>query len=257
MAKLIAENKIIECKLVIFDKNSTLVDQHLLLLELAKARRISVEKHFGKEAAELWERTVGVDLKSGKIDHNGPLATAPCREELLIAATTFYLGGFPWNEAKQLAQKAYDEADNSMKPPYGSVLLEGVASTLKQLKRHGLKLAIASTDTHRRTEESFKALKIAYLFDAIVGSDEVANGKPSPDMILEALRKTDSKPNEAVMVGDSALDMQMGRNAKVKACIGVLTGFTPREKLEQLADVVIPRSQICALFKSCLNHIFK
>jgi len=239
MAKLIAGNKTIECRLVIFDKNGTLVNQHLLLVELAKARENSVKKHAGKEATEVWEKIVGVDLKNGRIDHDGPLATAPRREELLIAAAAFYLNGFPWNEAKQLAQKAYDEADNSMKPPYGSVLLEGVKKALTQLKQCGLKLAIASTDAHKRTEESFKTLKTASLFDAIVGSDEVTNGKPSPDMIFEVLKKTNSKPHEIVMVGDSASDMLMGRNAKVKACIGILTGFTPREKLEQLADVVV------------------
>lgn len=68
----------------------------------------------------------------------------------------------------------------------------------------------------------------------------MANGKPSPDMILRALSKVKIKPDEVVMVGDSTSDMQMGRNAEVKACIGVLTGHTPREKLERLADVVIP-----------------
>jgi phosphoglycolate phosphatase-like HAD superfamily hydrolase len=31
----------------------------------------------------------------------------------------------------------------------------------------------------------------------------------------------------------------MGINAKVKACVGVLTDFTPKKKLKQLADVVI------------------
>jgi len=240
MAKLIAGNKTIECRLIIFDKNGTLVNQHLLLLELAKARKNSVQKYVGKEATEVWEKIVGVDLKNGKINHSGPLATAPRREELLIAAAAFYLSGFPWNEAKQIAQKAYDEADYSMEPPYGSFLLEGVTETLKQLKQHGLKLAIASADTHKRTVESFEALKIASLFDAIVGSDDVADGKTLPDMIFEALRKTKTKPDEAVMVGDSTSDMQMGRNAKVKACIGVLTGFTSREKLEQLADFVVP-----------------
>jgi len=239
MVKIIAGIKTIECKLVIFDKNGTLVNQHLILLELAKARKNSVQKHVGKKTTELWEKIVGVDLKNGKIDHNGPLATAPRREELLIAAAAFYLSGSSWNEAKQIAQKTYNEADSLMEPPYGSVLLEGVKETLKQLKQHGLKLAIASTDTHRRTVESFKTLKIGSFFDVIIGSDNTANGKPSPDMIFEALKKTELLPDEAVMVGDSLSDIQMGRNAKVKACIGVLTGFTPRERLEQLADVVI------------------
>jgi len=34
--------------------------------------------------------------------------------------------------------------------------------------------------------------------------------------------------------------MVMGKNAKVKACIGVLTGITPKDKLEALADIIIP-----------------
>jgi len=240
MAKLSAGNKIIECRLVIFDKDGTLIDQHLSILELAKARRNSVQKNVGTRVADLWEKIVGIDLKKEKIDHDGPLATAPRREELLIASTALYLNGFQWSEAKRMAQKAYDEADCSMRPPYGMVPLEGVKETLIHLRDHGLKLAIASTDIRKRTEESFKALKIAYLFDAIVGSDDVSFGKPSPDMILEALKKTKSMPSETVIVGDSTSDMQMGRNAKLKACIGVLTGFTPPERLEQIADVVVP-----------------
>ena len=240
MARLNVGNKVIECNLVIFDKDGTLIDQHLSLLELAKARRKNVQKHVGEKTAELWEKIVGVDLRKEKIDHDGPLATAPRREEILVAAATFYLNGFSWSEARKVAQKAYDEADDSMKPPYGMILHDGVKEMLTLLKRHGLNLAIASTDTHKRTEEAFKTLKIASLFDAIVGSDDVPFGKPSPDMIFKALKKTESKPDEAVIVGDSMSDMQMGRNAGVKACIGVLTGFTPREKLEQLADVVVP-----------------
>jgi len=126
MTGLIAENKVIECRVVIFDKDGTLIDQHLSLLKLAKARRDSVRKHVGEKTAELWEKTVGVNLRNGKIDHNGPLATAPRREELLIAAAAFYLKGFSWSEALQTAQRAYDEADESMKSPYGMILLEGV-----------------------------------------------------------------------------------------------------------------------------------
>ena len=42
------------------------------------------------------------------------------------------------------------------------------------------------------------------------------------------------------MVGDSVSDMQMGRKAGVKTCIGVLTGSSNRKKLETFADVIIP-----------------
>jgi phosphoglycolate phosphatase-like HAD superfamily hydrolase len=34
--------------------------------------------------------------------------------------------------------------------------------------------------------------------------------------------------------------MLMGKNARVKACIGVLTGSTKKERLEHVADVTVP-----------------
>ncbi len=241
MTRLIAQDKTITCKVVVFDKDGTLIDSRLVLLELAKARRESVRKNLEEKDAALWEKLVGVDLKSGKIDYGGPLATAPRREEILVAASAFYLNGRAlWSEAKRLAQRAYDNADDSMRPPYGSVLLEGVAEALRRLENGGLKLAVASTDGHKRITESLKALGVALLFNAIVGVDDVVSGKPSPDMILEVLKKTRAEADEVVMVGDSTADMLLGRNAKIKACVGVLTGFTSREKLERVADAVVP-----------------
>jgi HAD superfamily hydrolase (TIGR01549 family) len=239
LPKLIVGNKRIDCKLVVFDKDGTLVDSRKVLLELARARRKSVEKIGGKDDADLWERIVGVDLKSGEIDYHGPLGTAPRHDEMLIASAAFYMNGRSWDEAKQLAQKAYDDADESMRPPYGSVLLEGVADALMNLKNSGLILAVASTDTHKRIVESFKTLGIAGVFTVIVGPEDVANGKPAPDMILEILKKTGCDADETIVVGDSISDMKMGRNARIKACIGVLTGITSRVQLRKHADSVI------------------
>jgi hypothetical protein len=72
------------------------------------------------------ERAVGAEVKGYTMDFRGPLGTVSRREELVIAAAVFYINGHPWEEARQLAQKAYEDADGLMKPPYGSVLLEGV-----------------------------------------------------------------------------------------------------------------------------------
>jgi phosphoglycolate phosphatase len=240
VVKLVAGNKTIECKLVVFDKDGTLVDLCRVLFALARARRTTVEKHGGSRVADLWEKTVGVDLTHDKMDYAGPLATLPRQQEILVASVAFYLTGYSWEEAKKRVDKAYNEADDVMKPPFGTVLLEGVAATLKQMKDHGLKLAVASTDTHRRIHVSLETLGLASLFDALVGDDDVVNGKPASDMIIEALKCTGCTAEETVMVGDSLYDMYMGKNANVKACIGVLTGSTRKEELEKVADVVIP-----------------
>jgi HAD superfamily hydrolase (TIGR01549 family) len=239
VARLIAGNKPIECELVVFDKDGTLVDYREVDLELARARRKSIEKIGGNAVADLWERAVGVDLKKKTMDFRGPLGTLPAREELLVAAAAFYMKGHPWEEARELAGKAYDDAYEGMKSPYGSVLLEGVVKSLRKMKDHGLKLAIASTYAHRRTVESMKTLRVASLFDMIVGPEDVARGKPSTDMIFEVLKETECRADEAVMVGDSVSDMKMGKNARVKASIGVLTGVDGTKELEKFADVVI------------------
>lgn len=234
-----AAGKRFDCELVIFDKNGTLIDQQKLLLALANARRDSMEKRLGHAGSDLWERIVGVNLEKATIDQSGPLATAARREEILIASAASYLAGKSWSGSKRLVREAYDEADASMKSPYGSVILEGVREALYRLKEHGLRLAIASTDTHRRTVESFGTLGIEGLFDVIVGSDDVSEAKPSPMMIMKILEQTCTASNEAIMVGDSVVDMEMGKNAGLKACIGVLTGFASKNELAAIADAVL------------------
>ena len=229
-----------ECKLVIFDKDGTLVDQHPLLLQLARARRNCIREHGGEEIANLWEKIVGVNLKTGKIDYNGPLGSIPRSEELLVASAAFYLSDFSWDDATRTTRKAYDEADRSLKPPFGSVLLEGATETLNQLRQHGLKLAVATTDTHERTVKSLEALRIDSFFDVIIGGDDVRRVKPAADMVVSILEKTGCKSRDTVMVADSISDMQMGKNAQVKMCVGVLTGSASREKLLKVAEIVIP-----------------
>jgi phosphoglycolate phosphatase len=108
------------------------------------------------------------------------------------------------------------------------------------LKSGGSKLAVATTDSHKRAKEALRFLGVAHLFDVIIGGDDIENSKPAPDIVLEACKQTGCAPKDAVAVGARALgDITMGRNAKVKECIGVLTGFTSKEELQRVADAVI------------------
>jgi len=239
MPKINSGKAVTECRMIVFDRNGTLIDLRPFLLSLGKARLESLSKRVGAQIIDLWEKAVGINLECGWIDYDGPLATAPQREETLVTASTVYQCGYSWSEAKAIAQEAYDLADESLKPCCCYALFEGTMDKLEQLKSEGLKLAIATTDSHRRTEESLRFLGITRFFDVIVGGDDVENPKPAPDMVLEACRQTGCAPSETVVVGDSLSDMKMGKNAKVKRCIGVLTGFTSKDVLQQAADVTI------------------
>ena len=53
-----------------------------------------------------------------------------------------------------------------------------------------------------------------YFDDSICG-DEVANGKPNPEVFLKACQKLDVKPHEAIVLEDSEAGIQAACSAKI------------------------------------------
>lgn len=72
------------------------------------------------------------------------------------------------------------------------------------------------------------------IVDAVVCGDDVANGRPAPDMILLAMKLAGvSDVAQVANVGDTALDLEAAARAGVKWNIGVLSGAHTRETLER------------------------
>ena len=57
--------------------------------------------------------------------------------------------------------------------------------------------------------------------------------KPHPEMLLSILDELQVRPSEAVMVGDTIYDMEMGRRAAVPT-VAVTYGMHSRERLSAL-----------------------
>ena len=67
------------------------------------------------------------------------------------------------------------------------------------------------------------------LVDAVVCGDDVARGRPAPDMIFRCMKLTGVAGADSVAnVGDTMLDLQAGYNAGMRWNIGVLTGAHER-----------------------------
>ena len=110
------------------------------------------------------------------------------------------------------------------------VLFDGVAETLDQLKKAGITLLIASNNIRGVLERLTTRLNIAQYFDGIICADDVVNTKPAPDIALLAIERYNIKPEEALIVGDSTYDMDMGRGANCDLC-GVSFGSHTPEML--------------------------
>ena len=118
-------------------------------------------------------------------------------------------------------------------------LFDGVAEALDTMKRAGVTLLIASNNIRSVLERLTTRLNIAQYFDGIICADDVVNTKPSPDIALLALERYGVKGNEALVVGDSTYDMEMGRGADCHLCGVSFGSHTPEMLRDKGAHYVI------------------
>lgn len=84
------------------------------------------------------------------------------------------------------------------------VLYSHVRTTLMQLLRMGLKLAILSDAPSLSVWMRLISLGLDTLFDTVVSSEEVGRKKPDPSPFRLALNRLEVEPHEAIMIGDWA-----------------------------------------------------
>ena len=111
--------------------------------------------------------------------------------------------------------------------------LPGADEVFSHLRAHGVAVALNTGFSRDIAEAIVQRLGWNTRIDAVIGSDEVAAGRPAPDMIqalMRHLRITDSR--QVAKVGDTEVDIQEGRNAGVGLVVAVTTGARSRQVLQ-------------------------
>jgi phosphonatase-like hydrolase len=108
--------------------------------------------------------------------------------------------------------------------------IPGAADVFRRLRARGVRVAL-NTGFDRETAQMLLGA-LGWndgAVDAVVCGDDVVRGRPAPDMIFRCMELTGVAHVESVAnVGDTVLDLQAGRNAKVAWNVGVLTGAHER-----------------------------
>jgi HAD superfamily hydrolase (TIGR01509 family) len=104
----------------------------------------------------------------------------------------------------------------------------GVAEMLDSLGGRKSTATIKTTQTTRGVLEQFGLLQH---FDHVQGTDGFA-AKPEPDVILASLRALGADPEECLLIGDSASDMEAGHRAGVRTC-AVRWGYGNHREMAQ------------------------
>jgi beta-phosphoglucomutase-like phosphatase (HAD superfamily) len=86
---------------------------------------------------------------------------------------------------------------------------------LVALRKEGFPRAIGSSTPRQNLETIFAATGLVEFFDAVVCGDDVANGKPSPDVFLLAAQKLSLLPADCLVIEDAHAGIEAARRAGI------------------------------------------
>ena len=220
---------------IIFDKDGTLEDSKTFLRELGQKRARIIDAQIPGIGEPL---LMAFGIQDGSLDPTGLMAVGSCRENEIAAAAYIAETGRSWFEAQKIARRAFEEADRYIRTQTGiSPLFTGSLEVLKFLSDGGLKLGILSADSTSGVEAFVKHHQLSEYIQLTMGVDQEPS-KPDPILFLQACQKLEVEPSLTLMVGDSAGDIEMAREAGAAGTIGICWGNAKVAHLEK-ADVAI------------------
>jgi HAD superfamily hydrolase (TIGR01509 family) len=110
-------------------------------------------------------------------------------------------------------------------------LIAGAREAVATLGRHW-PLGVASSANMRLIELVLELTRLRREFTAIVSAEEVAAGKPAPDVYLEATRRLGAAPARSVAVEDSS------NGLRAAAAAGLMVVAIPNRDFEPAADAL-------------------
>ncbi len=217
-------------QLVIFDYDGTLVDSHAGFHRAFAAAFVAIGETPPHE--DETRSLVGLPLREAV----GRFVTSPDKQTL--------------SEFSRAMRAAREFMRSSNEPP--DVLIPGTRAVLETLEEAGVLMAIATNKSRKGLKHSMTFHDIARFFVATRTADD-SQAKPNPAMVEELLGQTGAEPYNTVVVGDTATDMEMARNAGVPG-IGVVWGYHDADTLlENGAMAVIDRYADLA---QALSHVW-
>lgn len=202
-------------KMVVFDMAGTTVDEDNLVYK-------TVQKAINREGFPV---TLDEVLQHGAGKEKHKAIT-----DVLVAVTGK-------NEVAEIADRAFDHFKSALEKAYDEseiTSFEGMENFFDTLKSKGIKVVLNTGYDRKTATKLLEKLKWqeGKQFDALITADDVANGRPQPDMIFKAMKQFGiSEAYEVLKAGDSEIDIQEGKNAGCGITVGVLSGAQNREQL--------------------------
>jgi len=215
-----------EIEMVVFDMAGTTVDEQNVVYKTLHKAIIAANVEVSLETV--------LEYGAGKEKHKAikDVLTHLKSDKLKDSQTIF-------DNFKKLLVVAYEFLE--VKP------IKGVEKVLLNLRSEGVKVVL-NTGYDRKTA----ALLLDKLqwdekihYDALITASDVVNGRPHPDMIFQAMELfgiTDA--SKVLKAGDSAIDIEEGKNAGCGITVGVLSGAQTKVQLEKQKPTYVLESLV-------------
>jgi beta-phosphoglucomutase len=117
--------------------------------------------------------------------------------------------------------------------------IDGLVSFIEDLQREKLILSVASSGSRNRIDFLMQQLDLKKCFRVVITGDEVARGKPAPDLFLRAAHDLGIEPFELIAFEDAVSGVKAARSAGMK-CVGIARVDRASILLEAGARYVVP-----------------
>lgn len=246
MARFITNGKQWEADLFVFDKDGLMFDSAQFWNELTDTRCRSMQGVCSPEETLRWAHMTGADttyrdndFHTDNVDPLGIVAVAsPFEERTVLAGYLVDQLGLSWHEARAHAMEVFESGDRNLDLHRAIKAQPGYVALIQGLMRRDIPYGVATSDTLERTRDSMGIYGCWEKVRFVVTPNDVAEGKPAPDMLYLISQNTGIPLERIVMVGDSYVDVKMAHAAGAIG-IGVSADPEMREKMQPFASVIL------------------
>ena len=204
-------------KLLIFDLDGTLIDSRLDLIHSINA----MLRHFKR--SEL-----PGDVVASYVGDGAPMLVRralgdPKDEAFLKEALEYFLGYYRVHKLD--FTHVYDG-------------IREMLASLRASNGSGRSMAILSNKPVNPSRAIVEALGMAEFFIHVYGGNSFPTKKPDAQGARALLKETHTRPEQALIIGDSSIDVLTGRAATMWTC-GVTYGFAPHSLALAPPDVIV------------------
>ena len=201
---------------VIFDLDGVLVDSEIWWDDVRRA--------FAAEHGRSWT----VDDRAAVMGANSRQWSATMAERLGLSMPAADI-------ERAIVEAMVDRWDTSGPPP-----LIGEADIVVRRLADRWSLGLASSAHPAVIEAALRAVGLTGAFRTVVSSDEVAHGKPAPDVYLEAAHRLGVEPSRSLVVEDSLNGVLAAKAAGMTVVLVPNESVPPAAGAREGADIVLP-----------------